>query len=350
LKKKIVVLGTSARGGINSVIESHVNSPLSEHFDFIRIETHDGVFFFKKITIFFVAILKFIVKLSSLKIEVVHAHVSMNGSVGRKCVLLMLSRIFRVRYMLHIHGSEFEKSYSEGSWFYKCMVKILLGGSTDIVVLSKSMLGFTKKFSCKNTWVIPNYCIDHNQICEARCSHGNVFLFLGALIERKGIYDLLDAIQLVKKQQVEIMVKFAGDGDIPGLLLLCERLGIDEHVEFTGWVEGKQKYELLESSDFLILPSYNEGLPVSIIDALSFALPVISTNIAGIPDLVSSENGVLVAPGDVRNLSSAMIEMAMSDNSSYSELSNSSRQKYLYHFSPQPVLAKLHTAYISGSR
>jgi glycosyltransferase involved in cell wall biosynthesis len=99
----------------------------------------------------------------------------------------------------------------------------------------------------------------------------------------------------------------AGDGDIKTMNDLIDDLGLQSIVSYRGWVIGNEKQELLKTSDVFVLPSYNEGLPISILEAMTHGMPIISTPVGGIPEIVvPGRNGYLVEPGDVLSLSRSL--------------------------------------------
>jgi glycosyltransferase involved in cell wall biosynthesis len=82
---------------------------------------------------------------------------------------------------------------------------------------------------------------------------------------------------------------------------------IEDMVEVLGWINVHEKEELLRKADMLVLPSYHEGLPMAILEAMNFSLPVISTYVGGIPELIQhGENGYLIEPGDIEGLTKSL--------------------------------------------
>ena len=131
---------------------------------------------------------------------------------------------------------------------------------------------------------------------------------VGRLCEQKGQIVLLQAAQLLLKRGVHLELVLAGDGemrrDIEELIREC---GLGESVRITGWISGEQVLRELQAARALVLPSFAEGLPVVIMEAMALGRPVISTFVAGIPELVQAgENGWLVPAGDVEALADAM--------------------------------------------
>ena len=91
-----------------------------------------------------------------------------------------------------------------------------------------------------------------------------------------------------------------------------EQNDLQSYVDFLGWITKEQKPSLLEKADVLVLPSYNEGLPIAILEAMSYALPIISTDVGSIAEAVQEDvNGFLIAPGDVNALTDAMVKLTV---------------------------------------
>src|SRR5205823_1799964 len=138
----------------------------------------------------------------------------------------------------------------------------------------------------------------------------NLVLFLGHLEAAKGIYDLLDALAGVRSAVPDVRLACAGDGDRIGVARYAENLGIAEAVKFTGWVGPSGKRALLEHAAVFALPSYDEALPVSLLEAMSAGVPVVATPVGGIVEVVVDRaSGLLVAPGDTAGLERALTRL-----------------------------------------
>ncbi|ENM5835796.1 glycosyltransferase, partial [Vibrio metoecus] len=135
------------------------------------------------------------------------------------------------------------------------------------------------------------------------------FTFIGELSKRKGITDLLNAFAMNEVENARLLI--AGNGDIAQLSYLCTELGISNKVEFLGWINNKQKLDLLARTDVVVLPSYAEGLPMSILEAMSAGLPVITTSVGAIGDAITNNvNGLIVEPGNISDIFLAINELA----------------------------------------
>lgn len=131
---------------------------------------------------------------------------------------------------------------------------------------------------------------------------------VGRLSGQKGQLLLIEAASRLKAEGVDFELVLAGDGEMrPVLEERIRREGLERHVRITGWISAEQVKSALESSRALVLPSFAEGLPVVIMEAMALGRPIISTYIAGIPELVlDNKCGWLVPAGDVNALLDAM--------------------------------------------
>lgn len=135
------------------------------------------------------------------------------------------------------------------------------------------------------------------------------FVTVGRLSEQKGHWVLLDAAAELKNNNVAFQLTLVGDGELrPDIENHIERAGLTDNVRITGWASEEEVRKELLNSRALVLPSFAEGLPVVIMEALALRRPVISTYVAGIPELVIPECGWLVPAGESSSLAAAMTE------------------------------------------
>jgi glycosyltransferase involved in cell wall biosynthesis len=131
---------------------------------------------------------------------------------------------------------------------------------------------------------------------------------VGRLCEQKGQLLLVEAARQLAKLKVDFELVFAGDGELRAdIEALIRRYRLQDRTRITGWISEERVREEISNARALVLPSFAEGLPVVIMEAMALRRPVISTFVAGIPELVlDGKNGWLVPPGDVEALTSAM--------------------------------------------
>lgn len=141
--------------------------------------------------------------------------------------------------------------------------------------------------------------------------HPHTFVSLGRLGERKGTYDLITAIEQAKTEVPDIKCYLAGDGEIEKCKDLIKQKKLDNNIIVVGWADFDKKLELLRKSSVLVLPSYNEGLPMAILEGMACGKAIISTTVGAIPEVVKKENGILVQPGDISGLRDALCKYCM---------------------------------------
>lgn len=140
-------------------------------------------------------------------------------------------------------------------------------------------------------------------------------LFVGQIGRRKGVHDLLHALKRLRSEGLAITLTLVGpsqlEGESEAARQLAAELGLGDAARFTGALQGEELYERFRTHDVFVLPSHNEGLPAVLYEAGAFEMPVVTTPVGAIPDLVrGGENGLLVAPGDVDALAAALRALA----------------------------------------
>lgn len=135
-----------------------------------------------------------------------------------------------------------------------------------------------------------------------------IFLFLGWLEENKGVHDLLEAVRQLGEAGQRFRVRIGGSGsEHQRLVAMAANLGIENRVEFLGWVAGPDKLQVMAGADVLVLPSYSEGMPNAVLEGMAAGLPVIATAVGGVPALViDGKTGLLIEPGHPEQLAAAM--------------------------------------------
>jgi glycosyltransferase involved in cell wall biosynthesis len=166
---------------------------------------------------------------------------------------------------------------------------------------------------------------------------------VGRLCEQKGQLLLLRAVHRLREQGVRISLVLAGDGEMrPEVEALIGELGITDQVRITGWIGGDTVRREILAARALVLPSFAEGLPVVLMEAMALGRPVISTYIAGIPELVhDGVNGWLIPAGDVQALADAMHNVVQHDDRSLAAMGASARERAVRRHSADTEAHKL---------
>lgn len=137
-------------------------------------------------------------------------------------------------------------------------------------------------------------------------------LYVGRLADEKGIDNLLRAVARLDSREMDIHLNIVGSGPAnESLRELASELGVMDTVTFHGFVpKGPELWKQFDEADLFVLPSHTEGLPRVVAEAMARGLPVVTTAVGGLPELVDDgENGFLVEPGDVDGLVEAIVEV-----------------------------------------
>jgi glycosyltransferase involved in cell wall biosynthesis len=166
------------------------------------------------------------------------------------------------------------------------------------------------------------------------------------LIEAKGVQDLIAAFSRLMEEFPDVRLKVAGDGTHKDFLVRAAReQNVSQKVEFVGWVDNLRP--VLRTWDIFAFPSYDEGLPVAILEAMSEGLPVVATMVGGIPELVEHERtGFLVSPGDVNALWTALRRLVI-DCQLRGQMGDQGRRRAETRFSVRQMVAGIESIYAS---
>lgn len=294
---KVLMIGPDCQGGIASVINSYNKFGLEVNY----LADYKSRNLFLQLFVFTSFILKYLFILFTNKnIEIVHIHSASYGSFLRKSIVLKIVKLFNKKVIFHVHGAEFELFYKKSTSFVQKFITNILNQADLIIVLSKKW---------KN--IISNICTNNNvsilynptEIQELNHIPSEIIrlLFMGRIEKRKGVYEIIESAKYIKNDN--IIISLYGDGDVAEFKTLVQESSVEDKIKINGWILGDKKREVYDNSDVLLLPSFNEGLPMSILEAMSYGLPVISTPIAGIPEAVEDGvNGFLIQPGDSKAL------------------------------------------------
>lgn len=318
-KNKLVVLhmGSDIRipsNGIITVMKMILSSSiLSEKYDLCTIPfSFPTLSRYHKVLGSIKAIPAFLMTVK--KIHIVHIHHSTGFNFYMTGFFVFLSNVLKKKIVLHNHGADFKEFFYGQKTFGQWCIKKTFEHASAVILLSLSWQQWhAQNIGTKPRWtVIPNPTPLNQPDAPCRIMPDvGIVLYMSRLETRKGVYDLLDVIPRVVAEIPTITFVFAGDGDLDAVREKIEELNIRENVKLLGWVEKERKVDVLNNADIFILPSYNEGLPMALLEAMSFGIPSIATSVGGIPELIrDGENGIIIHPGDKRQLADALLALA----------------------------------------
>lgn len=251
------------------------------------------------------------------KSEILHLQVSENFSFPRKGVLLFLGRFLGMGVVLHHHGAEFVPFFRRSSPRMQAFVRAMINAAEVNIVLGEASRRFLiNEVSVPASQVVVrfNAAADVGKSAYANPQGSWQFLLVANLSPRKGVKELLHAVAQLAHSGAPVSLTLAGGGDIDNYQEMAKALGIEERCTFTGWIGGNDIHTLLLSRTALVLPSFHEGFPMSIIEALSARIPIVTTAVGSIPELLENEKTCLfVQPGHVEELADALRRIATDD-------------------------------------
>lgn len=223
-----------------------------------------------------------------------------NGkSWARKRLIINLGHILGYKIVFHMHGGELRKYVAaKGLEHYmKCFRKC-----RHVVFLTDAWTKYAQQeLGCTNAVTLMNIVPTPTMAKQPRTEGAPISLvYLGYIYKEKGIFDLLDVIASNRDRWLgHLTLTIGGQWNEDRVLNFIKDNDLGGIVKFVGWVSGDDKATILSKTDILILPSYYEGLPISILEAMSYAMPVITTPVGGIPEVVTDGvEGTLFTPGD----------------------------------------------------
>jgi glycosyltransferase involved in cell wall biosynthesis len=333
------------RGGIGAVLS--IYSKNIEPFNFIATNTYKNKWY--ELFVFSGSIIKLIFRLMmDRKISIVHIHGAKDGSILRKFFMCFIAKkIFAKKIIFHSHAGAFDEFYLRGNRVYKYMCRFLINNSEAVVVLSDRWNDFFEKnFRIKRLMVIRNP-VEHKQpvVIKQKNNEEVVFLFLGRIADHKGIFDLMD---LVIKEQDSLRGKckflIGGNHEVERLKKTIAEGGIEDLAEYIGWVQDDDKDRFFYMSDYFILPTYHEAMPMTILEALSYGKPVLTTPVGSIPEVIETgKNGMLFPPGDMEQLKKIIFDI-LNDRSNY-DCMRSNAMNSAKHFYPESIKTELEKLY-----
>lgn len=243
------------------------------------------------------------------RLKIVHIHGAANASFERCKMFIKLAKRFKKKIILHEHAADFVEYYNQSN--AKDEITRYINLCDCLIVLSESWKKYFASIGVDEDKinVLNNIVSPPDLQPDYHTEDGKLhLLYMGEISKRKGGFDLLEAIVDNKEYFADkLLLRMGGnevDGDIKAYI---RENGLESFVTYEGWIAGQKKIDCLNWEDVYILPSYNEGLPIAILEAMAYSHPVISTPVGGIPEVISDGvNGKLVQPGDVKGIADAI--------------------------------------------
>lgn len=316
------------RGGV-SAVERLIVNVLAARYGIRHVATMEDGSAPRKALVFARALRNLQPILRTHATLVVHIHFASWGSTLRKMIVARRAARAGHRVVLHAHGGGFAEFLGRMPGPFRRRILRFLRDADHLVVLSSQWRDFYVN-ECgvppARVTVLPNP-VRVPDVVPDRAGRAVVrLLYIGRMSESKGTFDLLRALALVPDAvRGRLRVTLAGDGAVAQVRALAAQTAAQ--ITVMEWVDEPTRDRLLAEADVFVLPSYQEGIPMSLLEAMAWGLPSIVTPVGGIPDVFTDgEHGRLVQPGDVAGLAECIGALAQ-DEPSRLDMGRRSRER-----------------------
>ena len=353
----VVVLGPhrAAVSGVSTHVNQLMDSALREDFELVHFQVgsegrREGVLgrwlrLLASPFALFAAIL-------FRQATIVHINTSLNPrAYWRDLAYLAVAKLLRARVVYQVHGGELPQDFFAGSPALTGLLRWTLGLPDLVVVLASVELEAYRAFvPAQDVVTMPNgvdcRAFAHIPTIVTSPQETLRLIYVGRLAREKGVYEMLQGMRLALELGVDARLTVGGAGPEEGRLKrYAAALGLAGRVAFVGPVFGSDKVNLLAGADLMLLPSYAEGLPYSLLEAMAAGVPVIATPVGAIPDVVAEgTHGSLVRPRDGKAIAEALAVLA-GDREKLAWMSRACRRRVRAAYSIDRLAAELAERY-----
>lgn len=358
-KRVIVQVGPdrSARGGIASVLNGYALyesgfDALGYRMEFISSGGGDSS---GKLLKALAAWFSLVSLITEGRVHLVHIHTALKGSLLRKILFAATCAALGKPYIFHVHNGAFFEYVERLPLLIRAFIRSLFRHASFVICLSLS----AREQALSLKWASTAQCrLVYNGIedpligrtIEQRRPDTVGVLYLGRLTASKGLETLLDAMVSLPDTAPRFTLYIAGSGNTEELERCIDERKLVDRVTFLGWITGSEKDAWLARSDIFVLPSFSEGFPVSIIEAMAFNSAIVSTRIPGVVDAIrDGQDGLLFTPGDADELRAALLKLLASAELR-ARLGASARARFVAEFTIEQTARNLADIYDAVGR
>lgn len=324
LRPKILVFGPiqplQVACGVSSAIRAFAGSRVRDHYDIELISTFRTPRerkLFERLAYGVWLVVKTAQRMVSARAVLADIHAVSDRSLLSHAAVMFGARLAGRPALLRIHGGDFDRVFDNASGFQRRLIRFILNSATRVVVLSdgwRSRIAAIEPRAAVEVIPNPVDCRAYERLADRPPRPTRRILFLANFCERKGHFDALKAIARLAHEFPDVVLALGGDDRDPGTRDQLEReagrLDIRDRIEFLGTVSGESKDKAVRDADVLILPSHTENMPVSLIEGMAAALPVIATTVGAVPEMIEDgETGFLIAPRDSEGLADRLARL-----------------------------------------
>lgn len=294
-----------------------------------------------------IALIQFSVRCVFGRVDGAHINVAPRGSTWRKMVFAEIGKLFGVPYLIHLHGGGYPVWFADRGAFARKLVARFFGRADQVLVLGEEGRDFVVTalgLEAAKVQIVANGVPEPAAIASPSSSRAKL-VFLGHLTRRKGFDVLLEALGVLAGEGLDFELVAGGDGDLDGWLASAKDLGLDGRVQLLGWVEEDTVDRVLREADIFVLPSLVENQPISILEAMARAVPVVASDVGTIRQTVGDgAAGLIVQAGSSADLASALRTL-IEDPDRRAELGLEGRRRWQDKYSIEAVAKQMACCY-----
>ena len=360
MNSRVLMVGPNSLGGASALIRTLVLA-LEQQADLKYLPTverrplkESGKLTVQNMALAISQYARFLCAVLRFRPHIVHLHTSQGLGWLKDSLFIVMGKACRCRVVLHVHAADFGVLYDQSPRLMQWYSRKTMGLADAVIAVSEEwgrrlahIVPADRVFTFKNCTAVdalpPHFAERSEDVAKA--------LFLGSVGPRKGVLDLLEAMSRLKSSGIPMHLWVAGNEESEGDLLRArarlEELHLEDVCQLLGYVRGERKAQLLSEASLFALPSYQEGLPIAILEAMAAGLAIVATPVGGIPEVVRDGfNGFLVTPGDVDALAGKLTVLA-NDRPLCEVMGRRSREIVEQELNVKPYVKRLVTLYES---
>lgn len=325
-KIRVLMLGAdrTVHGGVSAVVNNYYRAGLDQQVQLHYIGTMVDGSKLRKLAQAAWAYVRFLLKLP--RTQIVHVHMAADASYYRKSLFIHAAVFFHKKLVIHEHGGDFQGFYYQKNKKQQEKIRKTLNKADCFIVLSKEWKEFFEPIVAPEKLQIVENGIPVKERGEKDYTNQKA-VFLGRLATTKGIRELLESIPQIKKEYPDFKLYLGGVWEEEELRELVEKHS--ETVTFLGWIDETQREQILKECSIFVLPTYFEGQPISLLEAMESGCAVVVSEVGGIPQIVTNQvNGVFIKPKDTESLVEGM-KKVLADESFRKRLGENARETIL---------------------
>jgi glycosyltransferase involved in cell wall biosynthesis len=314
-RPRVLMVGahpTRTLGGISTFVKYILRSPLARTFEIRHIVSQvDEYKKFGKLALAVTALARFAWALLWWRPQLVYIQLGGNASLYRKIAFIVLGRLAGQSVLVHCRAGNFEPYFAEQGKLGRKLILWGLGKSSKFIAVSLAMQRLLHKLWPEIECVMVPNAINTSIFAGERApaNHSVRLLFVGKMGFLKGEQDLLRALQRVVKVAPNFRLDMLGQLS-DTIAAECRESGLQPLIDHLGPVSLEERLAFFKRADVFVLPTYAEGTPISMLEAMAAGLPVVSTPVGGIPDVMEDGvEGYIVEPGDVEALADRLARL-----------------------------------------